>query len=992
MRGERMLEVKNLSKIYKSKKGADVRALDGVTIQFPEKGMVFLLGKSGSGKSTLLNVCGGLDAPTEGEILVKGRSSKDFSQSDFDSYRNTFVGFIFQEYNILNEFSVEDNIALALELQGKPKDKKAVAELLREVDLEGYAKRKPNTLSGGQKQRIAIARALVKSPEIIMADEPTGALDSNTGSQVFETLKKLSKDKLVLVVSHDREFAEQYGDRIIELQDGKVLSDVSKTMQQQEDISDNIKAVGDVLCIKQGSQLDENDFEKIKNFLKKTDGDVIIANNETDVKNFKKASRISDDGEKEVFCDTDIEGLDMKEYRPEDSKFIRSKLPARHAIRMGLSGLMKKPIRLTFTILLCTVAFIFFGLLSTMSFYDSESTFKQTMLDSTRDLLRLEKQFRATENVYQNGEQTYDYEVFYETRFTKEEVEKYQKQFGKDVFGALPIDYSFATRSNNVPYWISAITLAAVLPEDNSLREKIQGTYPSAKNEICISSYTADVIVNCKTYDDSGNTIDVQTTDALIGKTIMLAGKAYKITGIFDSGAIPEKYESLKSAEEEKDQLAYQLQSELSDGLFFAVFVTPDVIEEMAKMNQPYMGEKLIWYRNIVMSYKNKSGKYEFPEFGNGRYGTLDDLEGNEIIAYLNGDKKELSDREMVLTRQTFCEYVSRVYDEKIETYYEQENYTKADRLSASRELCSQIWNGGIWKRNNETKKDELILFTQAEMLQKISQLSAAMKRDGIKVAVGAKMFNDYTSSAFGDLKEFEVVGLILNEYEEGSGKVLVSNQLMKAWWEEQRVAIDYYSEITTKYKADKDAIYGNIFLPYDHSHEQTDVFWDMYNNKQYAEDDSRAKPTGMYIEQLAMIDEMVHSLSKVFLYVGLALAAFAAILLSNFISVSISQKKKEIGILRAVGARSFDVFKIFFSESFFIGSVCVALASVASAVICNFLNQEFAADLGASLFVFGFLSLIVLIAIAFVTTVIATFLPVWNAAKKKPVESIRSL
>ncbi|MBQ8040049.1 MAG: ABC transporter ATP-binding protein, partial [Lachnospiraceae bacterium] len=271
-----MLEVRNLSKIYKSKKGAEVRALDDVSIQFPEKGMVFLLGKSGSGKSTLLNVCGGLDAPTEGEILVKGRSSKAFSQSDFDSYRNTYVGFIFQEYNILNEFSVEDNIALALELQGKPKDKKAVENLLEQVDLKGYAKRKPNTLSGGQKQRIAIARALVKSPEIIMADEPTGALDSNTGKQVFETLKKLSKDKLVLVVSHDREFAEQYGDRIIELKDGKVLSDVTKTMQQQEVISENIKAVGDVLCIKQGSQLDETDFETIKSFLKKTDGDIII--------------------------------------------------------------------------------------------------------------------------------------------------------------------------------------------------------------------------------------------------------------------------------------------------------------------------------------------------------------------------------------------------------------------------------------------------------------------------------------------------------------------------------------------------------------------------------------------------------------------------------------------------------------------------------------------------------------------------------------------
>ena len=154
-----MLSIKNLTKIYKIKGGNDTVALDKVNIEFPEKGMVFLLGKSGSGKSTLLNLIGGLDFPTDGEIILKGRSSKDFSQSDFDSYRNTYIGFIFQEYNILNEFNVEQNIALAIELQGKKVTKEAVDKLLDQVDLNGFAKRKPNTLSGGQKQRIAIARA-----------------------------------------------------------------------------------------------------------------------------------------------------------------------------------------------------------------------------------------------------------------------------------------------------------------------------------------------------------------------------------------------------------------------------------------------------------------------------------------------------------------------------------------------------------------------------------------------------------------------------------------------------------------------------------------------------------------------------------------------------------------------------------------------------------------------------------------------------------------
>ena len=184
-----MLEVKKLTKIYKNKVGTDVLALDDISLKFPDNGMVFLLGKSGSGKSTLLNVIGGLDNPTNGEIIGKGRSSNTFNRSDFDSYRNTYVGFVFQEYNVLDEFTVYENISLAIELQNKQPSPKMIEDLLDRVGLTGYAKRKPNTLSGGQRQRIAIARALIKNPEIILADEPTGALDSTTGEQVLETLK-----------------------------------------------------------------------------------------------------------------------------------------------------------------------------------------------------------------------------------------------------------------------------------------------------------------------------------------------------------------------------------------------------------------------------------------------------------------------------------------------------------------------------------------------------------------------------------------------------------------------------------------------------------------------------------------------------------------------------------------------------------------------------------------------------------------------------------
>ena len=162
-----MLEAINLTKIYKPKKGVPVKALDGINLILPERGMVFILGKSGSGKSTLLNVLGGLDKYDDGEIIIKGVSSKDFNQQSFDSYRNTYVGFIFQEYNVLNEFNVGANIALALELQGKRATDEEINKILHEVDLDGYGSRKPNELSVGQLQRVAIARALVKTLKLL---------------------------------------------------------------------------------------------------------------------------------------------------------------------------------------------------------------------------------------------------------------------------------------------------------------------------------------------------------------------------------------------------------------------------------------------------------------------------------------------------------------------------------------------------------------------------------------------------------------------------------------------------------------------------------------------------------------------------------------------------------------------------------------------------------------------------------------------------------
>ncbi len=219
------ITIRNLTKTYKVKNNPEVKALKDVSFNLPDAGMVFILGKSGCGKSTLLNLLGGLDGFDGGDVNVDGKSMKNFTAKDYDNYRNRFVGFVFQENNLLDEYTVNRNVALALDLQGEKQTAERVAEALQAVGLSEYAHHKCNSISGGQKQRVAIARALVKKPEMLLCDEPTGALDSETGAEIFTLLKDISKSTLVVVVSHDRESAEKYGDRIIELKDGEILSD-----------------------------------------------------------------------------------------------------------------------------------------------------------------------------------------------------------------------------------------------------------------------------------------------------------------------------------------------------------------------------------------------------------------------------------------------------------------------------------------------------------------------------------------------------------------------------------------------------------------------------------------------------------------------------------------------------------------------------------------------------------------------------------------------
>jgi len=223
-----MLEIKKITKIYNTA-GFKQKALDEVSINFRTNEFASILGPSGSGKTTLLNVIGGLDHYDSGDLIINETSTKKYKDRDWDTYRNHRVGFVFQSYNLIMHQSVLSNVELALTLSGvsKKERKRRAKKALEKVGLERHINKRPNQLSGGQMQRVAIARALVNDPEILLADEPTGALDSETSKEIMNLLSEIAKEKLVIMVTHNPELADTYSTRIINLKDGKIEGDTN---------------------------------------------------------------------------------------------------------------------------------------------------------------------------------------------------------------------------------------------------------------------------------------------------------------------------------------------------------------------------------------------------------------------------------------------------------------------------------------------------------------------------------------------------------------------------------------------------------------------------------------------------------------------------------------------------------------------------------------------------------------------------------------------
>ena len=1151
-----MLIVKNLKKTYKTKGGVVVHALDDVTITFPENGMVFLLGKSGSGKSTLLNMIGGLDRVDSGEIIVKGKNSKTFSGADYDSYRNTYIGFIFQEYNILNEFNIEQNISLALQLQGKPNDKKAVEAILEQVDLAGLGKRKPNTLSGGQKQRVAIARALIKNPEIIMADEPTGALDSNTGKQVFETLKKLSKDKLVIVVSHDRDFAEFYGDRIIELSDGKIISDTTKTYVEPTAVNENVHIVNDhTVAIKDTSKLTNEDMRVIMSALKNNEGEAVISSGDHDLALVKQAIHLNNDNTSEVFNETSE--VQVKEYDPKQTKFIRSKLPFSRAFKMGSSSLKLKPIRLIFTSLLTSIALAMFGLSSTLMLFKESYSISQALQKSDYDSEVIYKYYTFTNKNYnldvitgeKTGEHSYTNESL--TFFDNNDIHELNNNSVGHKYAGLINFHNYLKQSNSylslkdgsktTDYYyytnILGFSDAGMSYMNEAGLPLIAGSYPTNSNEICISVYQYGVL--------QLTTEDVEKTEDIINKEYDLRIQGNrgsttikaKIVGVYDAGSIPSKFEKLKNSNEinqiDLHKLKDDFEEYLSNSYQSVVFVSDNFFESYSdRLFDPtysyygntsfYLGLEGVAFSNSRMSddyrvdsshyasvqtdkiydYINKPNVYDldgnpttyvapkdneayigYYNYQNAKneqirvyYEQLEEM-ASELIEYdaeffnnystKRDDLRQLSYRlrdSIYLIKEDYPEGYSyeedkALADSILNTYYvriksrdyvrdmaykliegfrrENGDYanvddfpgygTFRDNVDAITHTVPYDWSNyesikSYVEADSNNWLKHYLLYEYAQRAYRVSddnpdkqqvntichiydsrnpvsesdwqfvkefidkyvdlyrydtfELDLSIVKVMPELIAPTYFYKNYNNKS-GQLK---VIGYL----EENRGELLMNHEFTASLGSMRTTNI-YINEVTSDYVKSNFPKYTLAITHTDFNQNQINHMLANYGSYGY-------QMTDMVYTNLLMILNLIQMLKQIFLISGIVFGVFAALMLFNFITTSIAAKTKEIGILRAVGARGNDLFKIFFSESGLIAFICSLIAIITSYIVCWRLNIMMSEQVGLSMLDFGIINIGLILAGAVLIAIIGTLVPVIIAAKKPPVESIRTL
>lgn len=964
-----MLSLRDVCKTYQLKKVLPVKALDHVSVDFQEKGMVFILGKSGSGKSTMLNVIGGLDKADQGEVIIKGKSSTTFKGHDFDSYRNTFIGFVFQEYNLLDDFTIGKNIALALELQGRKATPEAIQDILTQVDMAGYENRKVNQISGGQKQRVAIARALIKSPEIILADEPTGALDSATGKQVFEILQNLAKDKLVIVVSHDRETAELYGDRIIEMKDGQILSDTSKSHQDPLEIRPGLSINQNVVHLDPKTHLQDEDLKLIDK-LQKSNDTVILTRNKKLLEAYN-------------FAATTEDKVNVKQYDGNLLKFISSKLKERDSLKIGASGLKHKRVRLFFTIILSFVSITFFALTDTMSAFKSKDAHARTLADNNVKTVEISQRFKTKKD--KNGYLSYAPTV------------NFSDQHISDLKLAFPTAGIAPMVNENIPFLFDPITLSSLSAGNNELSgllnsyntnkntvfinstylidndmTLLSGSLPTAENEYLITSFALEVFTRFSfpyyTLDGGDNIVanyifpnqfnanKVNNANLVLNKSFNISNLSAKITGVINTS-----YESERFTE-----------------------------ENLRTLNQDYAASN-----NLVM-YMNA---HNLLTFYRSDFALNDLYYKSEGIAerYFDGNAGLLMERSSDYTYSQPIKYIveeQHLIDDLLVKFSDQPLTDEQIIISYnSISQLNQVYPFFNMEGYNEISGVPTLTFTYNNVEYEFDTINDFMT--WVETPSNLNKLKDFFVTTLGNIEinnankgnsyyeSFEIAGLYFpteSIQTVGTEKIYY----FEAWSANTTLTVN-----TTKQADFPLSLISRLSFT-----NNDDNLYNTYTHlNNYLNNGFEIVITSQYSSVFEMFGFLIEGLTIIFIVMGSILAGFSALLMMNFIATSISYKKRDIGILRGLGARKLEVVKIFTYESLIIAAINIVLSIAVSIPAVILINQTVASQIGADLTLIAFtlrqVGLIVLIAIA--SALLASILPVLGIARKKPIDAINN-
>lgn len=952
-----MLELIDVRKTYQTKAGV-VNALDGVSLTFPSTGLVFITGKSGCGKTTLLNVIGGLDGIDEGEIIVQDKKFSSFSAQEYDSYRNTFIGFIFQEYNLLPEYSVEKNIKIAMELQGGEVDEAEYQKLLNDVEIAELKDRNPSELSGGQRQRVAIARALIKHPRIIMADEPTGALDSGTGVQVLETLKKLSKEKLVIVVSHDNEFAEKYADRIIHLVDGKVAEDITFSENQ---ISANVSTQENAILIREGAALTESEKDELAVAIYEKKKIEVIKNL--------------------TYRDRDKTGkVEREDLAPIALK--KSKMKLRSAFSLGVKSLVVKPVRLVITILISALAFGVFGLFDSVASFERGKILKNLIQES------------PASTVVTSGEYIVDYEAgdTYGFKFSKDTVVELGEVTGGTVKGIfnfndnisgnvgqpdLILDLHYASVMRGRNYYSYAINgcvefdVNTEISADNTFKDfnyrLVAGKYPvltysngiatnESLKEVAISTYLAESILFYLP-EQKLNDEKIEGIEGLLDKTLRVNSEEYKIVGLIDCGDIPEKYDLLKTTNPSNvktQALNDDFKAYINSTAHKCFFVGAGYLEAMNKKNVSadihYIGDadmtvlvdkegavsRAVSSENYVYSCKGYG--VDNILFFDGQYPKSKEIElgANEVLVHPNN---------LMMICATEI------------------NQLRSQEKATIRTLLEEIDVAGSAQEARLLFDDLRTFLASKGILLETSGYTAKLSK--VSTETGKRITQDV-----------KIVGFYYNvDKNVGSTvryKMMMSNSLMSTFdiWTQQG---DYCKVLFSPKSLDGNSQKIAGFMVKENGFS---LVW--YNN-----------PALSIINDN---EDMIRQAANLFLYVALLLLAFSIFMLYNYISTSIASKKQSIGVLRGLGAGGKDILRTFLSESLVIGVINGVLAVGLTVLGCSIVNSYImnTMNIFISFAIFGIRQVFVITGVSLLTVVLASVLPIIKISKRKPVDLIR--